>query len=111
MEEELGTIRVSPQVVAAIIALSAAQVPGVACLNARSGGQRRSLRSDEELSRAVRVDVRDGAVQADVHLTVERGMNMMHVGTAVQEAVTEAVRRTLGLDVQAVNVYIVDVVR
>lgn len=111
MEENLGTIRVSPQVIAAIVALSAVSVPGVAWLNARSAGQQRPLRTTEELSRSARVNVHSGAVQADVYLTVERGANMTQVGTNVQREVSEAIQRTLGLDVRAVNVYIVDIVR
>lgn len=111
MEEGLGKIHVSPQVVGAIAALSAVEVPGVAWLNARSGRQRRPLRSPEELSRAVRVEVQRDAVHTEIFLTVQRGANMMQVGTAVQHAVSEAIRRTLGLDVRAVNVYIVGVVR
>ena len=110
MEENLGAIRVSPQVIAAIVALSAVSVPGVAWLNAASG-QPRPLRTTEELSRAARVSVRNGAVQADVHLTVERGLNMTQVGASVQRTVSEAIQRTLGLDVQAVNVYIVNMER
>jgi uncharacterized alkaline shock family protein YloU len=111
MEENLGTIRVSPQVIAAIVALSAVGVSGVAWLNAHTGGQPRPLRTTEELSRAARVNVHNGAVQAEVYLTVERGVNMTQVGANVQREVSEAIQRTLGLDVRAVNVYIVDVVR
>ena len=110
MEEDLGSIRVSPQVVGAIIALSAACVPGVAWLNARSAGNR-PLRSPEELGRAVRVDLHEEAVLSNVYLTVERGANMMQVGRTVQHEASQAIQRTLGLDVRAVNVYIVDVVR
>lgn len=108
--EELGTIRVSPQVIAAIVALAAAGVPGVAWLNAYARPER-PLQTPEELGRAVRVSVRDGAVRADVYLTVKHRVNMMQVGSAVQEQVGEAIRRMLGLDVEAVNVYIVDVAR
>jgi uncharacterized alkaline shock family protein YloU len=110
-EQELGTVRVSPQVVAAIVALSAAGVPGVAWLNAHSAGQRRALHSPEEFNRAVRVNVHNDLVQADVYLTVQRGVNMTQVGATVQQAASEAIRMTLGLDVRAVNVYIVDIVR
>jgi uncharacterized alkaline shock family protein YloU len=110
MEENLGTIRVSPRVIAAIVALSAVSVPGVAWLNAHSG-QQRPLRTTEELSRAARVDVHNGAVQADVYLTVNRGANMTQVGANVQREVSKVIQQTLGLDVRAVNVYIVDLVR
>mgnify|MGYP001025373037 CR=1 FL=1 len=110
MEEDLGSIRVSPQVVAAIIALSAASVQGVAWLNTRTGGNH-PVRSLEEISRAVRVDLHEGAVQSDIYLTVERGANMTQVGKAVQQEASQAIQRMMGLDVRAVNVYIVDVVR
>lgn len=110
MTEELGSIRVSPQVVAAIIALSASGVPGVAYLNAH-GRSQRPLRSAEELGQAVRLNVQGGAVQADIYLTVERGVNMTQVGLAVQQEVSEAIRRMLGLEVRAINVTIVDMVR
>lgn len=110
MEDNLGTIRVSPRVIAAIVALSAVSVPGVAWLNAHSG-PRRPLRTTEELGRAARVNVRNGAVQADIHLTVQRGVNMTQVGANVQREVGEVIQQTLGLDVRAVNVYIVDLER
>ncbi len=111
MEEELGAVRVSPQVVATIIGLSAMGVPGVAWLDARSGRRRRPLRSADEAHRAVRLNVRHGQVEADIYLTVERGVNMMQVGEAVQQKVAEAIERMLGLDVQEINVHIVDLVR
>lgn len=108
MEEELGTIRVSPQVIAAIVALSAASVPGVAWLNSCSR-QERPLRAPEEMARAARVSVRQEAVQADIYLTLERGAGMMEVARKVQREISEAIRRMLGLDVEAINVFIVDV--
>ena len=110
MDEHLGTIRVSPRVIAAIVALSAVSVPGVAWLNTHSGPPR-PLRTTEELGRAARVNVHNGLVQAEVHLTVERGANMTQVGANVQREVGEAIQQTLGLEVRSVNVYIVDVVR
>ncbi len=110
MAEELGGIRVSPQVIAAIIALSASGVPGVACLNAH-GRKQRPLRSAQELGQAVRLNVQERAVQADIYLTVERGVNMTQVGQAVQQEVSEAIRRMLGLEVRAINVTIVDMMR
>ncbi|MGC8875044.1 MAG: Asp23/Gls24 family envelope stress response protein [Chloroflexia bacterium] len=110
MEERLGTIRVSPHVVAAIIALAAASVPGVAWLNAHTPGNRR-LRSPEEFGRAVRIRMEDDGVHSSIYLTVERNANWMQVGKAVQRAAAEAIERMLGLDVHAVNIYIVDVAR
>ncbi|MBN1484388.1 MAG: Asp23/Gls24 family envelope stress response protein [Chloroflexia bacterium] len=110
MDQELGSVRVSPQVVAAIIALSAAGVAGVAWLNTRSG-QRRPLRLPEEMGRAVRVDVQDGDVQADIYLTADRNVHLLNLGKSVQQEVGDAIQRMLGLGIKAINVYIVDIVR
>jgi len=48
-------------------------------------------------------------VLVDIYLVVEAGYNMLALGRQVQTEVTRAIQDMVGLDVEAVNVYIEDV--
>ncbi len=103
-----GTIRISPQVLATIVSLTALAVEGVAHLGngARSVNFSRNVAHQGD---GVRVKVRDGAVTAEVYVVVAEGVSMQKVGNTVQKQVSEALDKMVGMPVAAVNVYIEDV--
>jgi uncharacterized alkaline shock family protein YloU len=57
----------------------------------------------------VEVHVEEGEVAVDVHLLADPGLSLLRLGRRVQEEVTNAIQRMVGMRVQAVNVYIEDV--
>ena len=103
---DIGTVTISPGVLATIVSLTAQAVPGVARLGS-SGVPRLLGRHDP--ADGVRVQVKDEAVWADVYLVVEEGRNIYQVGTQVQKEVSKAVLQMVGMPVQEVNVYVQDV--
>ncbi len=106
MEEvpAMGRITVEPEVLETIARLTALAVPGVARLvPARSG----SLLKGKD---GVRITLRDGKVLVDLYIAVESGHNFLTLGRQVQAEVTRAIQEMVGLEVEAVNVYIEDVV-
>lgn len=108
MEQKLGTIQVSPSVLATLVRLTAVGVPGVA----RVGGGRPAWLRWLPLRRVgpgVRVRVQPDGVRAEVELVVQQGHNMLEVASRVQQQVAEALEKMVGIPVRAVDVHILDV--
>lgn len=104
----LGTIRISPQVLATIVSLTALSVEGVAHL----GSGARSVNFSRNVAHGgdgVRVRVQNGSVSAEVYVVVKDGVSMQKVGNTVQKQVSEALDKMVGMPVASVNVYIEDV--
>lgn len=93
-----------PEVLETIARLTALAVPGVARLAPVRIG--RFLKGKD----GVRVAFRDGKVLVDLYIIVESGHNFLSLGRQVQAEVTRAIQEMVGLEVEAVNVYIEDVV-
>lgn len=110
MEQKLGTVRVSPGVLATLVKLTAAAVPGVARVGARPAPPplrwmplRRSSRS------GVKLQVLPDGVRVEIDLVVQQGSNMLEVASRVQQEVGEAIDKMVGTPVREVNVHIEDV--
>lgn len=106
--EPLGVVRVAKQVLSTILVNSALQVPGVTRI-ARGNDQWSRLLNREIPKQGVNLTVKDNVVAADLYLVVEAGVNIVEVGTAVQEEVAAAIEEMVGMQVREVNVYIQDV--
>jgi uncharacterized alkaline shock family protein YloU len=105
----LGSVRVAPSVLATIACLTTLAVPGVARMaeDLVSGVSR--LIGREHSTSGVRLQVKDGTVQVDVHVIMKAGFNMRDVGSTIQQDVSEALTRMVGMPVREVNVYVQDV--
>jgi len=103
-----GVVRVARQVLSTIVINTALQIPGVARM-AQAGDQWSRLFSRELPRQGVALTIRDNVVSADLYIVVTAGVNIIEVGTAVQEEVASAIEEMVGMQVQEVNVYIQDV--
>ena len=109
-EKRLGTVRIAPNVLATIIYAAASAVPGVLKLGetpSNEGGISRIFNRDG--IKGVKIEVRDGAVSADLYIIVSRDINMVQVGKQVQTEVSKAVRNMVGMQVEQINVFIQNV--
>jgi uncharacterized alkaline shock family protein YloU len=98
-----GTITISRDVVAEIVADTAARCYGVVAL---SSGSRvgRILRRE-----GVTVDGEASGLRLELHVVVEHGLNLAEVAATVRSQVGYEVRRLTGLEVESVEVVIQDV--
>jgi uncharacterized alkaline shock family protein YloU len=105
----LGTVRVAPSVLASIASLTTLAVPGVARMadDLVSGVNR--LIGRECPATGVKLQIKEGSVLMDLHVIVQSGYSMLEVGTRIQEDVSEALTRMVGMPVGEVNVYVQDV--
>lgn len=111
MEERMGTVKVSLQVLATITRLTTLAVPGVARMSrGLSGGVDRWLRG-KGATDGVRIDVVDDAVSVDLSIVVEQDVNILQVGREIQARVARAITDMVGMPVLHVNVHVEDVAR
>jgi uncharacterized alkaline shock family protein YloU len=106
--EQLGVVRIARQVLSAIVANSALQIPGVTGL-AQSNDQWSRFLNREVPKGGIALTIKENTVTADLYLVVSAGVNIVEVGTAVQEEVASSLEEMVGMQVREINVYIQDV--
>lgn len=108
-EEELGSINVSEEVLAAIAGAAALEVEGVGGLGSGVGSDVAAMVSRKSLARSVRMTVEDDNVCVDISVLVKYGYVVPEVAQEVQNAVKSAMENTSGLNVVCVNVVVAGV--
>ncbi len=108
MERKLGTVQVSPGVLATLARLTAAAVPGVARVG-EAGPRLMRWLPRRRGGPGVRLQVLPDGVHVEVELVVHHGHGMLEVASQVQQAVSEAIEKMVGMPVREVNVHIEDV--
>src|SRR5205809_7680689 len=106
--EPLGVVRVARQVLSTIVINAALQIPGVVRL-AHGSDQWSRLLGREIPRQGVSLTIKDNTVTADLYIVVNAGIDIVEVGSAVQEEVASALAEMVGMQVGEVNVYIQDV--
>ena len=106
MGQKLGTVIVSPRVLAMVARLTTLGVPGVARMG--SIGVERWLRGSG--TEGVKVQIVDDTVVMDVYIVARPDVNMLKLSREIQARVTRSVLETVGMAVREVNVHVVDVV-
>jgi uncharacterized alkaline shock family protein YloU len=100
-EESQGTITIATTVLNTIARLTALSVPGVA----RMGNNGQLLQTNL----GTNVKVVNDKVKADIFVVVRSDANFYETGQKIQQDVTRSIKEIVGMDVQAINVYIQDV--
>jgi uncharacterized alkaline shock family protein YloU len=100
-EESQGTITIATTVLNTIARLTTLGVPGVAHM----GNNGQLLQTNIGTT----VKVVNGKVKADIFVVVRSDANFYETGQKIQQEVTRSIKEIVGMDVQAINVYIQDV--
>ena len=108
MEEKLGTVRISPQVLATIARLATLGVQGVVRMSRDLSGVGRFLKG-RATGDGVHIEIVDGAVAVDLHVVVAQEVNLFELGCEIQTRVSRAIKDMVGMPVLAVNVHVEDV--
>lgn len=108
-QEELGSINISEEVLAAIAGAAALEVEGVGALGSGLGSDVAALVSRKALSKGVHLSVENDEVTVTVAILVRYGHVVPQVAGAVQDAVKSALENTSGLRVAGVNVTVAGV--
>ena len=101
---ENGSVHISDEVVASIAALTAVEVEGVAALS--SGVDIGELLGRRNLSRGVKITVKDRTVYLDISMLVRYAFAIPIVAKKVQRKVKDAVESMTGLTVGEINIQV-----
>ena len=106
MEERLGTVRISPQVLSTIARLTTLSVPGVLRMYREFPGGVDRLLKGRGVGDGVRIEVVDDAVTIDLYIVAASDASMFDLGREIQSRVARAIKDMVGMPVLAVTVHV-----
>ncbi|MGI6367701.1 MAG: Asp23/Gls24 family envelope stress response protein [Anaerolineae bacterium] len=108
-EDKLGTVRISPEVLATIARLTTLAVPGVASLYHDFTSDVDRFFRGKGGGGGVSIQVVDGAVRVEIGIVAEQDRNLYDLGLEIQGQVSRAIKEMVGMPVLAVNVHVANV--
>jgi uncharacterized alkaline shock family protein YloU len=108
MDENLGSVTVSPDVLLAVIRLTTLATPGVARLSSAHPSSFRRLFKGK-VGEGIRMEIEDGAVSIDLHIVAEPDARMLPLGQTLQREISRAIHHVLGMPVKGIDIHIEDV--
>ena len=105
----VGQVRIADEVVTIIAGLAATEVDGVASMAGNITYDLVSKLGVKNLSKGVKVNIKDNNVYVDLNLNIEYGKNLVDTCKAVQERVRSTIENMTGMNVPEVNIHIAGV--
>ena len=104
--DEKGSINISEDVIAVIVAAATLEVEGVQGLFYAYGKEISNMISKKGLSKGVKLMIDEDNVTIDIYIMTEMGYSVNEIGVEIQRGVMSAVESAVGVTVKAVNVHI-----
>lgn len=104
--DELGTIKITDEVVAIIAGIAATDVAGVAGMSGGIAGGIAEMLGRKNLSKGVKVEVGEKEAVIDLYIIVEYGCRIPDIAWEIQEKVKNSIESMTGLAVKEVNIHI-----
>jgi len=101
---ENGNIKISPEVIVRISAISAREVKGVVGLGVTGGFA--DIIGKVIPEKGIKVDMKDDSTTIDVHVTVKFGVKINEIAYNLQKAVKNSVEAYAGIENLTVNVFV-----
>lgn len=101
-----GSIKIADEVVGIITGLAATEIEGVAGMSGGLAGGLADMLGRKNLSKGVKVEVKDETALVDVYVVINYGNSIPDVAWKIQDNVKQAIEGMTGLDVKAVNVHV-----
>ena len=108
---EEGSLKISEEVISTIAGMTAGEINGVAGLSLRPNSDIRGiLHNRKSVSKAIRLEMKDGEATIDVYVNLYLGVKIPDVASEIQSRVKDAVQNMTGIMVSKVNVHVAGVV-
>ena len=110
--QDNGTVMISEDVIATIVANATAEVEGVIGLTTKPGADIADKIGMKNWGKGMKITIaEDNSVTVDCNVIVAYGHSVVTVAQNVQTAVTSALESATGINVKAVNVNVCGIVR
>jgi len=106
VENNIGAIKITEDVVAIIAGLAAIDVQGVASMSGGFAGGIAEALGMKNLSKGVKVEVGEKEASINLYIIVEYGVRIPEVAWNIQEKVKKSVENMTGLIVTEVNIHV-----
>ena len=104
--DDMGTVKISEEVIASIAAISVMEHSGVYSLSSGLGADIAELLGKKALTRGVKIVFVENALKIDIYLVIKFGFAVCKVAKEVQQGVKAAVESMTGLTVGSVNIHV-----
>jgi len=108
-EERMGSVHISPQVLATIARLTTLSVPGVARMLRDISSDVNRFFKGKVASDGVRIEVVENAVAVDIAVVAKPRNNLYDLGRRIQTDVSRAITEMVGMPVISVDVHIEEI--
>jgi uncharacterized alkaline shock family protein YloU len=102
-----GKTTIAPEVLVSIARLTALSVPGVRRLSLASNDLNRLFHHG--INEGVEIQVENDTVYADIHVVLNRDVNVRDVSRSIQTQVARAFSEMVGMEVGKVNIHVEDI--
>ena len=107
-----GSVMISEDVIATIVAHAVGDVEGVVGLEVKPGADIAELIGKKNWGKGVKITItEDETVKIDCNVSVSYGCSVVSVANAIQDAIRNAVESMTGVTIASVNVNICGIVR
>ena len=109
-EENIGSVKISEEVIAGIAATAACEVEGVIRLSAKNVSSAKDIVANyKQIAKGVYAEAGPSAINFCVNIVIKNGVKVQDLSEKVQSNVKEAIENMTGLRVGEVNVFVVTV--
>lgn len=110
--QENGSVLISEDVIATIVANAVNEVEGIVGLSVKPGADIADMIGKKNWGKGMKISIgQDDNLTIDCNVNVGYGQSVVTVAKAVQEAVTAALESVAGIKVSAVNVNVCGIIR
>jgi len=104
IEQEQDSVRISPDVIASIAGLAAAEVVGIADMSGGIVGGIAEKLGRKDLTKGIKVNLDSEVVKIEINIIVEFGVQIAELARKLNQVVRVAVEKSTGLKVASVSV-------
>lgn len=104
-----GEVRIANDVISVIAGMALCDIPGIFIDN-RLPEAFIDRSNAKNITKAIRIDVQDGAVAVSIVVSIEYGKNISELCVEVQDKIRAAVQTMTGLTVSRIDVTVADLV-
>lgn len=110
--QDNGTVMISEDVIATIVAHAVTEVEGVVGLDVKPGADIAELIGKKSWGKGMKITIGPkDALYIDCNVTVSYGQSVIAVAKAAQEAIANALESMAGITIAAINVNVCGIVR
>ena len=111
-KQENGSVLISEDVIATIVANAVSEVEGIVGLSVKPGADIADMIGKKNWGKGMKITIdEDNNLTIDCNVNIGYGINVVTVAQSVQDAVVAAVESTANVKVSAVNVNVSGIIR